>query len=292
MDHNNAEETVTEDSHTTTHETLETSESYETPSAQHISTDSIQDLDLSNMTISPSKSSTPRPSFKQKGAAQRDQTATFADYPSPYEALRQEVHNNSATQNDTTYLTQVEPSTPGRAADFAPPQDTSTPQSSPFLPTQTHQPSAVRPSTARKKTDPLLHRILDRNYRIQATPLANNKTKNMPAATPATAQRTRHLFDSTMSSSPVAPPELHEELFSPVKRGQRTPGVSVLTPARDRNTRVANTNQQTPPGKSTANVWEDSDDELDDSDLGFTGSPPKTIQFHVPQNRLLKTPGT
>ena len=95
-----------------------------------------------------------------------------------------------------------------------------------------------------------------------------------------------------MSSSPVAPPELHEELFSPAKRGQRTPGVSVLTPARDRNAKVANTNQETPQGKSTANIWEDSDDELDDSDLGFTGSPPKTIQFHVPQNRLLKTPGT
>ena len=291
MDHNNADETVTEDSNTTTHETLETSESYETPSAQHISTDSIQDLDLSNMTISPSKSSTPRPSFKQKDATQVDQTASLADYPSPYEALRQEVHNNRTTHNDTPSLTQDGPSTPGRAAEFAPRQDTSTPQSSPFLAAQPHQPSVVRPSTARKQTDPLLHRILDRNYRIQATPLTNNKTKRLPMATPATAQKTRHLFDSTMSSSPVAPPELHEELFSPAKRSQRTPGVSVLTPARGRNTKGATASHETPQGKSTVNIWEDSDDELDDSDMGFTGSPPKTIQFHVPQNRLLKTPG-
>ena len=35
----------------------------------------------------------------------------------------------------------------------------------------------------------------------------------------------------------------------------------------------------------------DSDDEFDDDDDNAFGSPPKTMQFHVPQSRLLKTPG-
>ena len=33
----------------------------------------------------------------------------------------------------------------------------------------------------------------------------------------------------------------------------------------------------------------DHDDEDDDDDLGI--SPPKTMQFHIPQSRLMKTPG-
>lgn len=42
-------------------------------------------------------------------------------------------------------------------------------------------------------------------------------------------------------------------------------------------------------GPAVGGAWDfDSDDE--DTDLQF-GSPPKTMQFHVPQNRLLKTPG-
>jgi len=37
-------------------------------------------------------------------------------------------------------------------------------------------------------------------------------------------------------------------------------------------------------------VWdEDSDEDDVEADLGF--SPPKTMQFHVPQSRLLRTPG-
>ena len=35
-------------------------------------------------------------------------------------------------------------------------------------------------------------------------------------------------------------------------------------------------------------IWDDSDEE--DTELQFEGSPPKTMQFHVPQSRLMQTP--
>jgi len=271
------EATVTEDSSAATHTTLETSQSYETPSAQHISTDSIQDLDLSNLTISPSHS-TPRPSAKQRAPQ-----TTFADYPSPYEALRQEISN---TTTDVSVVSDANaPQTPGNPSTFyAGEIRTTTPQSSPFLPP--HPISIPRPST-RKKTDPILHRVLDRNYRVQATPLTTNRyvnTQSRTAVTPATASRTRRdLFESTLSSSPdVAPPELHAEIFSSPQRKPRTPGVSVLTPARNK----AQTSKLAAPPPA---IW-DSDDDLDD-DVPFDQSPPKTMHFHVPQSRLLKTPG-
>jgi DASH complex subunit ASK1 len=287
--HEPLDETVTEDSNATTHTTLETSQSYETPSSQHISTlPAEQELDLSSLTISPSHS-TPRANVggqqPRPGAE-----ATFADYPSPYESLRQEVGNNMINPEDVTSIQQ--PQTPDKsAAATTRAQDIAmTPDSSPFLPPVAT--SIPRPSTARKKTDPLLHRVLDRNYRVQATPLVSarrgNHQQTMRAnapphatATPATAARTRFL-DDILSSSPDMPaaPQLHAEIFSspakPVPR--RTPGVSVLTPAKPKGT------------LAKQGIW-DSDDEFDDDDDNAFGSPPKTMQFHVPQSRLLKTPG-
>jgi DASH complex subunit ASK1 len=38
----------------------------------------------------------------------------------------------------------------------------------------------------------------------------------------------------------------------------------------------------------TGTVFDDSDEE-EEHDMGF--SPPKTIQFHIPQSKLLQTPG-
>ncbi|OAP55317.1 hypothetical protein AYL99_10290 [Fonsecaea erecta] len=281
----NTETTVSEDTNTMTHSTLETSQSYETPSAQHISTDSIQDLDFSNMTMSPSKSSTPRPNLTQK--FQKQGNATFADYPSPYEALRQEVHS---TVVDTTSLNQpTMPETPGGRPVFAMDSITvGTPESSPFLPPR---PTSIpRPSTARKRTDPLLHRMLDRNYRVQATPLTSQRYTSLQSttrATPSTAKRARSatLNESSLSSSPEAPPpELHPEIFSSPERRRPIPGVSVLTPSRARSK-----SQPLKAPARTPGIWDSDDDDLDD-DVLFDQSPPKTMQFHIPQNRLLKTP--
>ncbi|RVX67996.1 hypothetical protein B0A52_08406 [Exophiala mesophila] len=267
--------TATDESTATVSRTdLETSESYETPSAQHISTSSIQDLDLSNLSVSPSHS-TPR-----APTTQSSRPATFADYPSPYETLRQEINNTSL--NVSNVSSSIPPETPEKAT-FAL-NDIAASQSSPFLPPQ---PTSIpRPSTVRKKTDPLLHRVLDRNYRVQATPTASNRftgTTSRVGATPATTKQTRTLdMDAIMSSSPIAPPELHPEIFTSPERKPRVPGVSVLTPSRNRAQTL-----QSP--SRTAGIWDSDDDDLDE-DFPYDQSPPKTMQFHVPQNRLLKTP--
>src|SRR5271156_2802583 len=141
--HEQLDETATEESSATTHTTLETSQSYETPSSQHMSQNPAEeDLDLSALTISPSHS-TPRPNQSTK-PADLDATAAFADYPSPYEALRQEI--------GTTHPTNPAPGTPNRAPNVA--DIAMTPSSSPSLPPGPN--SNARPTTARKKTDPLL----------------------------------------------------------------------------------------------------------------------------------------
>ena len=237
--------------------------------------------------MSPSQR-TPRHAAQGKAANPALITA-FADYPSPYEALRQEIN---AKSTGTKASTKSGPKTPGkssalanRSVDIA-----MTPDSSPFLPKDPM--SLPRPSTARKKTDPLLHHVLDKNYRIQATPLGGNRhtnfrgfrTTNANATTTPATTASKALFEPSMSSSPVTPaaPQLHAEIFSSPVRKPRTPGVSVLTPGK--------------PPRSTTKAFTDSDDDdfENDHDGGFPfdRSPPKTMQFHVPQSRLLKTPGT
>lgn len=59
----------------------------------------------------------------------------------------------------------------------------------------------------------------------------------------------------------------------------RTPGISVQTPAKGRHAMSAN--------QTGGTVFDDSEEE--EYELDF--SPPKTIQFHIPQSKLLQTPG-
>lgn len=295
------DETVTEDSHHTTHTTLEDQASYETPSSEHISLEhEHEDLDMSNLTLSPSQS-TPRAPPTQKP----DTTTNFAEDPSPYEALRREVANSEPVPRH-----EAEPITPGKTSAF---QDISmTPDSSPFVPPNAA--SVSRPSTTRKKTDPILHRVLDKNYRIAATPMTSQRTRYQTMAarneitTPAT--QTRFAPNPDFSSSPLMPeaPQLNSEVFSspirnypPSARKPRTPGVSIFTPTSKRQTGQVSAaagvggkgTAQTAdadfgPPSATKGVW-DSDSE-DEYDLYAGHSPPKTFQFHVPQSRLLKTP--
>jgi DASH complex subunit ASK1 len=197
----------------------------------------------------------------------------FAGLSSPYETLRQEMEGSKTPK--------LEPVTPGKSQ--ALPDMTGQFDSSPF----------IQPTTSKKPyltQDPLLHRVLDKTYRVQATPIISpRKYKPTGAFTPRTGQRgaptpsgaTTKLpgwaEDSSPPSSPA--PQLRADIFSPAKT-PRTPGISVQTPAKGRQPMSIN---------RSGTVFDDSDDDEEENELGF--SPPKTIQFHIPQSKLLQTPG-
>lgn len=225
---------------------------------------------LDNGDISGSTPRAPRPNITQT-------KPIFADYESPYEHMRKEMKNE---EDDT----QLAPTTPGRNARVS--NISTTPDSSPFDPT-----SYIKSATTQKKAaDLLLHRVLDKNYRIQATPLKSAWTKDKtPANKPSWQDE-----DSPMSS-PIMPPQLHTDIFSSPIRQQysrpsapRTPGVSINpTPAKGKSKDLF-----AKPAKKDEITWEsDSDEDAEGVYRELGMSPPKTIQFSLPQSRLLQTPG-
>ena len=198
-----------------------------------------------------------------------EEAPQFAGLSSPYEALRQELGGASGSRTP-----KFEPVTPGKSQALP---DMTGFDSSPF----------VQPTTTKKlqfNQDPLMHRVLDKTFRVQATPLISpRKYKPTGAFTPGRAAPTPRETTATSrmpkwddSSPPSSPaPQLRADIFSPMKT-PRTPGVSVQTPAK---------------GKTPMSMGRDQDyvDYSDDDELDF--SPPKTIQFHIPQTKLLQTPG-
>ncbi|ROW14583.1 hypothetical protein VPNG_03240 [Cytospora leucostoma] len=179
-------------------------------------------------------------------------------------------------------------------------------------------------STTRKNKDPLLHRVLDKNYRIQATPHKPTgvspikwKVTEMPQDRDNNNGKGKGKFsswgeDSPMSSPEMAIPTLRSAAFmSPVKYGgsgaagrrasrrpsgtpggvPRTPGVSVQTPATARKTKDVYAGQ----GEGSRGRQQQRDEITFDSDGDEDGlyggmSPPKTIQFALPPSKLLQTP--
>ncbi|PGH11105.1 hypothetical protein AJ79_05050 [Helicocarpus griseus UAMH5409] len=302
---NTQEGTYTDDSTFTSRATTEDdpSESYATPSSESLDLHHRDDApDLSSLTITPSHS-TPRPKAHSQRDHLEDITSSSIDYPTPYETLR------DAADETPSHSRHAEPVTPGRTQWTQGARDRDmavTPTSSPFAPPSSH----AMPSTAKKggkPIDPVLHRVLDKTYRVQATPLASSrKPYHQPAArghsTPKSKARPAYLDSSPLSSPEIEVPKLHSEIFSsPIKDEEKSPrprqrrpskspraprpGISVLTPAKNKH---ANTS------KPKSFGW-DSDDDLDNDDEDdvtalYGHSPPKTMQFHVPQSRLLKTP--
>jgi len=203
-----------------------------------------------------------------------DEEPQFASMSSPYETLRQEFQGNLGS----TKMPRLEPITPGKSQALP---DMSGFGSSPFAqPTTTKKPS--------NNADPLLHRVLDKTFRVQATPIISpRKYKPTGAFTPragqggppalqgAAGRLPRWAEDSSPPSSPA--PQLRADIFSPMKT-PRTPGMSVQTPAKGRHAMSVN--------RTGGAVFDDSEEEYE---LDF--SPPKTIQFHIPQSKLLQTPG-
>ncbi|CAF9942342.1 MAG: DASH complex subunit ask1 [Alectoria fallacina] len=214
--------------------------------------------------------STPRP------ARQKRPVAT-APYSSPYEALKRETFAVSPSESTL-------PSTPRTVA--SPVQ-----QSSPFAPPSTSHHTAHRTPA----NDVLLHRILDKNWRIQATPHSTirlpQRSKSFSDATPKPniakkgGGKAKENYDP--DSSPAVPaPQLHSEIFGTPARKDRIPGVSVLTPARGKKVSAAEGGLR---GKQQQ-IWDSDSDDDGEGDMGVGMSPPKTMQFHVPQPRLLRTP--
>ena len=211
--------------------------------------------------------------------------AKIASYSSPYEALKREVQGQPPLEDDFTSSTLS--STP-RAQPAL--------QSSPF-----HPPSTTHSATTAYRTpanDVLLHRILDKNWRIQATPHLQPKLLHhqggKASETPLPSTRKRRPLqpsaaaNDSLDSSPMLPaPELRTDIFSSPLKQPRIPGISILTPARQKANLKADPTLHDP-NLNTATWAFDSDSDTS-SPQGI--SPPKTMQFHIPQSRLLKTPG-
>ncbi|KIW08872.1 uncharacterized protein PV09_00796 [Verruconis gallopava] len=212
------------------------------------------------------------------------------DYPSPYETLKQQVEGK--TDSKTT----MAPITPGRNTTL--PNMSMTPNTSPF----TAQIAGLSSVAGKGNKDTLLHQgILNKNFRVQATPHTARKSTKL-GMTPGTANRTRRIldFEDTMSSPlEEAPAPRLRGVFSPMK-GSRTPGKSVLTPNvkkqfEERRKRDSNVGADATPevtrgrtgGLTGRSIAWDSDSEEDD-DLGM--SPPKTIMFNLPESRVMQTP--
>lgn len=240
--------------------------------------------------------STPRPP-----ATKSLRQMQFADLDSPYEKLRRELKGDAA---DSTAKSDVFPDDDedddnstamlNLTRQTKLPNMSMTPRSSSLLEEPT-------PMQEGRNKDPLLHRVLDKNYRIQATP---HKLVPSPQKGLDKDQTRRTLWaDSPMSSPEMTAPKLRTNLYntmSPIKsrglglggRGDapRTPGVSVQTPATAQKTRdvfadVKGTGTKRDPDEIT---WDSDEDET----TGVFGgmSPPKTIQFALPPSKLMQTP--
>ncbi|KAL2132784.1 hypothetical protein VTI74DRAFT_3378 [Chaetomium olivicolor] len=272
--------------------------------------------------------STPRPPATETLRPQ------FAGLSSPYEALKREYDGKAAGSSTTPK--QPAPGTEEEEEDTELlfqqhtarlPRMSMTPRAS-LEPDELAQHASSDEDDSvlggrRKNKDPLLHRMLDKNYRIAATPHKGTSSGISPVkwkvdkltTTPGKdKQKTaRPIWEDSPSSSPeMAVPQLRSAAFMspmrPLPRGKgraaasaaapRTPGVSVQTPAAGRKTRdafataaAATGDKQQGPGTGTSTRYEDEITWESDSDDGFGGmSPPKTIQFALPPSKLLQTP--
>ncbi|KAL2796756.1 DASH complex subunit Ask1-domain-containing protein [Aspergillus keveii] len=282
------EQTVTDDDPSIISQSnLDESQSYQTPSTERSNRNKRpDDIDITSFSLS--SHSTPR-AVPQEGPHNDTTVTSSIAHPSPYDGAG---HDVDEYQGEDSYL----PSTPGK-------QTTRSHQtynddllsSSPFIPPVSHGKSR---STAKSEADPVMHRLLDKTYRVQATPLGKgyDSSRSRFAVTPKAASTTKYaLNDSPMSSPEPEAPRLNSELFSsPFKpqtpgtgRKRRSsgnrlritpkPGTSVLTPAKG--------------GFGKRSEWDSDDDQFNDDDDDELGlSPPKTMQFHIPQSRLMKTP--
>jgi len=257
----------------------------------------------------------------------------FADLDSEYENLRREIKaGDGADTADMTGYDDDDMDGESTESQLLAERTARLPDMSmtPRTSLDQHQQQQTGQSTLqRANKDPLLHRVLDKNYRIQSTPhrahgispikwkVTDNKEATKAGKGKALEENVPlWQQDSPMSSPEMAVPKLRSEAFmSPIRAayrnkamvapgGPRTPGVSVQTPATARKTRdvFASDADGGGGGRDEAGhqarrakpkdeiTWESDSDE--DGDALYGGmSPPKTIQFALPPSKLLQTPG-
>lgn len=283
MDESGQDTTLTEDYTDATQTSVdETLESYGTTTPEHPgSARRGPEPDISSLSISDSHS-TPLAT---------DYIRSHDDSSIDYTLDSEDIEEGVSSIDTPSQINKAAPSMPGRGTTRYS-RDIPTTPGSVFPP-----PTSLRSNKTKagKPADPVLHRVLDKTYRVQATPLGGPRTIFKAHPGTVTPKLRYNLDPSPMSSPELEAPKLHSEIFSsPVapmsaKRPRRPskpcspkPGISVLTPAKSKT----KTHRQS--------LW-DSDEDFDDDHVDptafFGQSPPKTMQFHVPQNKLLKTPG-
>ncbi|KAI9683404.1 MAG: DASH complex subunit ask1 [Trizodia sp. TS-e1964] len=259
------EETLDEITQTEDYDTSQSQQDVTTETAGDEEQTGDFDFDQSMGSLSITES-TPR----AQDQSRRSTGHTFAKYPSPYEAIKREITQpkaqDPAGDDDSSALPTI-PSTPGRKLL----DESMTPASSPFRPRDPTQTGKAF------QTDILLHRVLDKNYRLQATPLNTARKRGSPGKKAPLWQEP----DSPMSS-PLQAPKLRSEIYG-ARPATRTPG------------KGSNPLMTTPDKRAAAERKQDDEDEIgwgSDSDEydGPNMSPPKTITFALPQSRVLQTP--
>ncbi|KAF5026863.1 hypothetical protein F66182_1058 [Fusarium sp. NRRL 66182] len=216
----------------------------------------------------------------------------FSDLEAPYELMKREMQGEE--NNNTTVLDDNEDSTVLFAQHTARLPDMS------MTPQNQRDYTMTGEQSVQPHRDPLLHRVLDKNYRIQATP--HKPALRISPLKSAQPKKDKTAWNDSPGSSPeMAVPTLRSEAFmSPYKsnarqrlqaatQGPRTPGVSVQTPATARKTRDVFAEESTK-GKEKYEIDWDSEEGDEDIDLYAGMSPPKTIQFALPPSKLLQTP--
>jgi DASH complex subunit ASK1 len=213
----------------------------------------------------------------------KEEEPEWADMESPFDALAKELtmkygsperpppqqqeRQNFFSAGSSSSSMLPPPSTPPRNRRH------STPESSPF-----RAPPVAR--TPGIENDRVMHRVQNKNWRIQATPLRSamkSRYRTVTAATPkqpplfSRNNNARILDPSSPLDSPPEP-QLHTQIFTPGVL--RTPGAKRI------DAEV----------KGAAAKYMYDDDSDDDLFLPPGFSPPKTIQFSLPASKLMATP--
>lgn len=305
-------------------------------------------LDSLNLTVGGlGGASTPKGKQPQRTETQ------WEDIESPFDALRKELAGKDYTMHrspttatnaaaagpavgatgyedsfgdddvDMTFDEPTLPTTPLTSRRARPTKDSfETPKSSSFYP-------ATGAGAIGKKTpggvneDQLLHRVLDKNWRLQATPLgkpAPSRYRTTGTAAAATTPKAQILPPPGSESPMSSPPKPHfypADIFSsPIPGfsgfgGGKKPKPSTTSNTSNNTTALAG-GPKTPTSRryGTAKVTTthhhelgqqeddedrfaygyDDDDDSDDLDLPPGMSPPVTIQFSLPPSKLLATP--